>query len=482
MKAPLEKSKLLRPNRAVAIMIACGLFLLYLSNVRTIPAGDSIPTRFLPFSLLLRHTLYLDDWIQPYIDPPPPAGVYFVANVRGHWVSIYPILTPLLVTPVYVVPAWWLSRQLRFPTDESMRLIANGMEKLNAALLAAVSAGIFFLAIQKILPLRESSILTFIYGAASSTWSISSQILQSHAVTEITFALLLWALLDLPSGKRPAFWAGLALGLAVANKLPNAVVAAPLAVYFILHHRDKLAQFFAPQAVIGVVLTSYNLYFFGSIAGGYARAFRAMGYSSVADAFRGSIWMGAAGFLLSPSRSVFIYMPWTFFSLWGAVKLWRSEEFDWGRYLIAGAAGLFLMYCRVERWWGGWTFGPRYLTDLLPFLVFFLSLVWRDAMNRVWMRSALTICIALALMIQVIGVYYYPSGEWDSTPISVDDRPSRVWDWRDPQLIRTWNGGPAKSHIRQRWHQFWDERNGRAPGSVAGNVAPSVGESPRGPQ
>jgi hypothetical protein len=470
----MDSSEFRRSHRAVAFMLCCGLFLLYVSNLRTILTGDSIPARFLPFSLLLHHNLYLDDWIQPYIDPPPPSGVYFVTLFRGHWISIYPILTPLIVTPIYVTPAWWLSRQLTLPSPDSMRLIANGMEKINAALLAALSGGILFLALQKILTLRESIILALVYGAASSTWSISSQSLQTHAVSEIAFALLLWALLDLPFGRYAGFWAGLALALAVANKLPNAVVALPIAIYFVLHHRNKLVQFFLPQALIGAVLLVYNVYFFGTVAGGYVQAFHAMGYSGVGDAFRGSIWAGAAGFVMSPSRSLFIYMPWTIFSLWGAVKLWRSNTFDWERYLIVGAAALFLLYCRVERWWGGWTFGPRYLTDLLPFLVFFLALVWRDAISRVALRATLALCIALAIFVQIIGVFYYPAGEWDRTPVTVDDQPSRVWDWHDPQLLRTWKAGPAKSNLVERWRQLWDERRRHSPNSLSKNQFPSL--------
>jgi hypothetical protein len=474
MKPAMDNSEFRRPHRAVAFVLCCGLFLLYLSNLRTIPTGDSIPARFLPFSLLLHHNIYLDEWIQPYIDPPPPSGIYYVTHVRGHWISIYPILTPLIITPVYVAPAWWLSRQLTFPSSDSLRLIANGMEKISAALLAALSGGIFFLALRKILTVRESIILTLVYAAASSTWSISSQVLQTHAVSEVAFTLLLWALLDLPFGRYSAFWAGLALGLAVANKLPNSVVALPIAIYFVLHHRDKLVQFFVPPALIGAILFTYNVYYFGTVAGGYVQAFHAMGYTGVGDAFRGSVWAGAAGFLMSPSRSLFIYMPWTIFSLWGAVKLWRENTLDWGRYLIAGAAALFLVYCRVERWWGGWTFGPRYLTDLVPFLTFFLALVWRDAVSRVALRATLAVCIALAIFVQIIGVFYYPAGAWDSTPVTVDDQPSRVWDWRDPQLLRTWKAGPAKSNLVERWRQLWDERRRHSGKSVAKNRLPTL--------
>jgi len=58
--------------------------------------------------------------------------------------------------------------------------------------------------------------------------------------------------------------------------------------------------------------------------------------------------------------------------------------------------------------------------------------------------------------------------------VTVDDQPSRVWDWRDPQLLRTWKAGPAKSNLKKRWQELWDERKHRSLNSLAENHFPSI--------
>lgn len=449
----------------VALWLCAGLFVLYCSNLRTVYTGDTVATRFLPFSLLLDHNLNVDRWVGPYLFPPGSPNNYFVTRARGHWMSSYPILTPLVVTPLYILPSWWMARRPEPLPPRTAQTIAQGMEKVSAALLAALSAGILYLALRKVVTPRAALGIALIYGAASSTWSISSQALWTHPLAEVSFALLLWALADLPENPRAAFWAGLALALAVADKPPNAVVALPIVVYFFLHHRDRLVSFLAAPAVLGALVLAYNVHYFGGVFGAYSQAFHTMGYSSVSNGFRGSLLRGIAGFVASPSRSLLIYMPWTVFGIWGAVRIWRDNRFPWGRFLVVGVAGLFLVYAKLERWWGGWAFGPRYLTDMLPILAFFLAPIWPEIRARRSLQAALAVAVAAALWVQVAGAYYYPSGEWDSAPVSVDRDPSRLWDWSDTQLMRTWHAGPAPSHLVERWHalEHWLGAGRRVP-------------------
>ena len=73
-------------------------------------------------------------------------------------------------------------------------------------------------------------------------------------------------------------------------------------------------------------------------------------------------------------------------------------------------------------WWGGWCFGPRYFTDLLPFLAWFLVPVWASIRARPVLRVAFAATVAIALWVQVVGAFYYPAGNWDGSPVDVDAR------------------------------------------------------------
>lgn len=443
------------PPRPVSVFLLCVLLVcVYLSNLRFVGPGDTIATRMLPFSLLVGGHLYVEDWVQAYLEGQLPHGAYFLAESRGHLMSSYPILTPLVVSPLYVAPAWWIARQPAPVPAGTVMLLAETMEKLVAALLAALSAGVLYVALRKVASPVASLILTLVYALASNTWSISSQALWTHAVTQVSFAFLLWVLLRGPEARGYAFWAGLALAMAAANKPPNVLVVLPFLVFFARGGRRRFLLFCAPLVVLGSLLLVYNLYFFGNISGAYLQAFRTIGYGSIAQGFRGTPVDGILGLLASPSRGLFIYMPWTIVALWGATRLCRENLGGWGRHLFVGVAALFLLYALLERWWGGWSFGPRYLTDLLPFFAFFLVPVWPCIRTRAWLRAAFGLAVALALWVQVVGAYYYPNGEWDNLPRSVDEYPERVWDLSDTQVGRAWRAGPTQPNLYYRWRDF----------------------------
>ena len=449
----------IRPRRLWAVLLCAFLFFLYNSNLHKLATGDTIPARLLPFSLLLGGTLYLDKWVEPYLLHRHLAGPYFVTESRGHWMSSYPILTPLVITPLYVVPAWWLSQQPGAVRASTIFLIADTMEKLSASLIVALSAGVLYAALGKVVPPPGSWLITLVYGMASSTWSISSQALWTHGLTQLAFAFLLWALLRDPAFWGYGFWVGLALAVAAANRPPNALMAIALFIYFARHQRHQLRAFSAPLFVVGLAVLTYNVHFFGNLLGASPDALRTSG---ALDVFRqGSLVQGIPGLLVSPNRGLLVFMPWTIFALWGAVRLWRQRSFAWGPYVLGGAVALFLLYAQYDHWWGGWCFGPRYLTDLLPFLALFLIPIWPRVQAARPLLVAFMLAIVFSVWVQVVGTYYYPGGQWDLRPLNVETHPERIWDWSDTTLSRNWQQGPALPDLDIRWHLFLTRQAGR---------------------
>jgi len=447
------------------------LLVLYNLNFRTIHINDSLPARYLPFSLLLHRSLYLDPWVKRFVGQQiGPSGMYFVGEFRGHWISSYPILEPLLITPLYVFPAWWLSRQSPPPDPNGTLfvLVADTMEKLSASLIAALSGGVLFLALRRIAAPMVSFVVALVYGLAANTWAISSQALWRQGLTELAFAFLLWALFRLPESPRAPFWVGLALGVAAVNKHLEALLVFPFLVYFafffepgaeaqarpdgpdgqprpVSARRDwarrgkVLLLFLAPVAALGGLTLGYNLHFFTKTLGSG---------SLVPQPFWGSL----AGLLVSPSRGLLVYMPWAVFALWGAAQIWKENLWGWGRPLVLGLVAVVAGQAGLsEQWWGGWCFGPRYLTDLLPFLACFLIPVWpRIEAGRI-LRVVVAATVVFALWVQVVGAFYYKPGIWDADPISIDFRPQRLWDWRDNQLLRSWRAGLAPPDLLGGW-------------------------------
>jgi hypothetical protein len=440
------------------------LLVIYNSNFRTIHTADSWPARFLPFSLLLNHNLYLDQWMQPPLAHPGapnvgPNGAYFVAQSHGHWMSIYPIITPVVVTPLYVLPAWWLSRQSPplYPYSRLFILIADTMEKLSASLIAALSGAFLFLAFRKVASRNVSLVVALIYGLASNTWAISSQALWRHGLTELSFAFLLWALFRVPDSAGAPCWAGLALAVAAANKPLEAILIVALLLYFVGSRQWKNGLLFlTPLVSLGLLVLAYDLHFFAKLVGVY-------NIPSLGDVAHFPFWarlgIGLSGTMISPSRGVLVYMPWVAFAFWGAARLWKEKNPGWSRPLIVALAAILAVTVVATVWWAGWCFGPRYFTDLLPFFAWFLVPVWASIRARPVLRVAFAATVAIALWVQVVGAFYYPAGNWDVWPVSVDAEPQRCWDWSDNQLRRTWRAGPAQPLLLNQWERLLQPRS-----------------------
>ena len=64
------------------------------------------------------------------------------------------------------------------------------MERVSAALLTALSASLLFVVLRRLTTRRWALALTLVYALGTSTWSISSQALWPHALSELCLVIL----------------------------------------------------------------------------------------------------------------------------------------------------------------------------------------------------------------------------------------------------------------------------------------------------
>jgi hypothetical protein len=99
-----------------------------------------------------------------------------------------------------------------------------------------------------------------------------------------------------------------------------------------------------------------------------------------------------------------------------------------------------VFYSGFTLWWAGYSYGPRYLADVLPAL----AICAVPAVERLSAARAGRVLLAtLALwgvVVQVIGVYF-DDNTWNRYPASVEQHPERLWQWRDPQILRALQDG-----------------------------------------
>ena len=421
-------------------------FFVYNLNLRPIPSGDTAPAALLPLSLVSAHTVTLDRFAEWYRAERHMNAVWFTRAADGRFYSSFPIGLPLLITPLYAPLATLDIRQM--PIDHVV-LLARITEKVSASLIAALSVVAFFALAGRLVDLKAAWMLTVVYAFGSPTWSISSQALWQHGASELSLILALLFLIretENPAHILFAALAGWCAGAAVAIRLSNAFPCVVMAGYAGLSHwRPDLKSAFVCVAALPVAATLiYNVCIFGNAVGTYPAGWL----------LKGNLLEGIPGLLFSPSRGLLIFCPVFLFSATG-IYLWfragRKPHAPIYVVCLAIVAAHFLTLARYRLWWGGFSYGPRLLTDVIPCLVILMIPAMRlvDA-SRLW-KSAFAATLVFSILVQAIGAFCYPNGHWDSLPRSVDQYQGRLWDWRDNQIVRSALAGPVLAPYKLSW-------------------------------
>ena len=361
-----------------------------------------------------------------------PEPYFLIATPGGHLRSRYPIFVPLLVTPLYVPALWWLQHEQIADADVRSRLAAVVMERVSAAAIASASVALVFLALCRLTRPALAAGIAITYAIGTNTWSSGSQSLYQHGPAELALAGLSFCLLG-DDTRRMAVVAGLFAAFGVLAP-PTMAVFALVAVLFMWRKRPRNRVAFAALPVAGgVALIAYSLAFFGRGLGGYANIVRFFHWPDLTR---------LAGLLISPSRGLLIYTPAAVLSAPQMLR-WRGVAHPWLPYAAAGVIGYLLLYTCFGGWWGGYAYGPRFLTDILPAL----AILAAPTVERLWQRTdgrALMLVLATwGIVVQAIGVYCDDRSS-DALPVPVDRQKARLWEWGDPQILRAvqvgWHG------------------------------------------
>jgi hypothetical protein len=460
------------------IALAVFLFALlgYNANLRDISTGDSFPARFLPLALLCHGTLYLDPVAEAAkMEHRNQLEIYWlVAGRDGRVASRYPIVMPLLVTPLYVPTALYLSYR-GWGDLRRVEIAAELTEKAAASTVAAACSALMYLLLRRRLRPGRALLLTLAFAFGTETWSISSQALWQHGAAELFAIVALLAATGEPTRGALAT-AGAASGLLIAARPPDLVLAAGFAVYAALWARPRrMALWFAAGAAVPLaLLAAYDYAVFGILHGGYG--------VSAGSILLYPLWVGLAGELFSPGKGIFVYMPFLLFLLLLPIHLRRpfaapgpasatgtarttgtAHATGTARttgtasttgaaratrrlaLCMAAAAALQLLFYAKTDWRGGWCYGPRFATDMLPLLVWLLAPIVASLGRRGLACFAAATC--LAVFIQAIGVFCYPAGGSDArleVAASAADPRFKAWSWADAPPLVEIRGGLAR--------------------------------------
>jgi hypothetical protein len=419
------------------------VFVIYNANGREIASYDSQPTKLAAIELVRYHTLTLDRVIlrAPALAERPG----FALDRDGHYRSAYPALPALMAAG-----AAFVLRQLHV-VDLGAPLASGLVAKLTASLLTSLAVAFAFIAARRRLPERHAILVALGFGLGTNLWAATSQTLwQTETAVAAMAAAVLCLAVPLARLTPARLWgAALLLGLAGAAR-PQLAPAIAVVAVSIATRRRRALDFAAllPLAVAAGIVAIVNVRWFGHVLGAVPRLESLHPTVHALAGTFGNPLVGAAGLLVSPSRGILVFSPVVLVALAGLPQLirqgWQGDLRWWG---LAGLVQ-FAFYASYSVWWGGHTYGPRYVLDILPILVPLGAEGVAWASEHRWRRRLAAAALAWSIVLAGTGAFVYPHEEWNSSPTDVDRDHVRLWDFSDPQFVRCWTSGWNSSNFR----------------------------------
>jgi hypothetical protein len=413
----------------MALIWSGGVFAIYLANGREIYSGDTVPAKYLTGALVRGDGFYLDRYQRDVLKWWPYPGMpYYVRLFEGHYVSSYPV-GPVFVALPFAIPQIFVLDRTHPGWESSDSKWFDTIAKRSAAAITTLAALALLVVLRKLGLGRAAWLAATAAAVGSNLWVTASQTLWQHGPAALMLTLLpllLWP--ESPSRLR-FFLAGLTAALLVCCRPIALAFAMMTALWVTLRHPRGLVWFLPPAVAIAVALIGYNRAYLG-VAGGHYSQFDATMFATP--------WQeGLLGTLLSPSRGLFVFSPWTLVACaylpFAVFQLRRAPLLPW---LLATLLAHALLISTFTTWWAGHSFGPRYWTEVIPLLAISLGLAlqWAQAHCRPVFAVSLFL-IAISIAVQILGAAEYPSG-WDVDPQNIDNSKQRLWDWSDSELMR----------------------------------------------
>ena len=115
------------------------------------------------------------------------------------------------------------------------------------------------------------------------------------------------------------------------------------------------------------------------------------------EGFTTPLHEGLAGLLLSPGKGVVLYVPLTMLAAVAWQRFWRAQPANaalYGAVIVVTLVQTALWWA----WWGGWSWGPRFLVPTLPFVILgMIPMLQQSHRARLsaWALAALSVVMTL---------------------------------------------------------------------------------------
>lgn len=415
--------------------LLAALFLCYFANGREIGSYDSRPVALAARELLLRGTVTLN-----HVVGATPEYAYrwgFILTKDGRYRCIYsPVPSVLAAAATW---PFWRAGLIDITAPRAPALMA----KTTASLLIASAVVFGYATARRWLPRGRACLLAVGLGLGTGYWSSASQTLWQTETGAFGLSLGVLAFVTLAKARVPRSAAALGAGLALAVTARPQLAPAVLVLIAGTWWRGRRVDAAVATAIVAVGALAMgwtNWRWFGHPMGALPLLTDVNSSVHATGRTFGFALDRYAGLLVSPSRGLLVFSPIVLVAVSGLRRAFSDGTRSPLPWCAMALAAEVILYGTYAVWWGGHTYGPRYLLDVLPLLVPFAA-VAMAIRRRAATKAIGVLALAWSTALAATGAFCYPNDAWNNDPTNIDRDHARLWSWSDPQFVRCWRRG-----------------------------------------
>lgn len=391
--------------------------------------SDPRATLLVTESIIKRGTIKLDHYGAEALD----RYGYAVHKKNDHYYYYFPIGTSLASIPIVAV-ANGVGLDM-ISSEPAVQIFIASLTSIITLLFLYKFANLF-------LNVNTALLISSAFWFGTSFSSTAGTALWSHNFATLFSLMAIYFSVRAAKLNAPQLWYLIASLLFAAYLCrPTAALLSPFVLFFLFTYSRvaALKTSLLLASLLGAFIL-FSIYELGQVLPDYYLPKRLAG---------GHFYEALYGNLLSPARGILIYSPfiafaWLFFKY--SQKPWELKK----SWLLIGLAWpvLHLVFIsRFPHWWAGWSYGARFMTDVLPGLFLLTLYAWptnfKPKMAKVLSGILFASCVFAIIVNSGQGLFNKYTAQWNADP-NIDQYPEYLFDWSYPQFLANKDGHTSR--------------------------------------
>lgn len=407
------------------------LFILFIAFFSVIFAAnrhtssDPRATLLVSESIIKRGTIKLDHYGSEALD----RYGYVVHKKNNYHYYYFPIGTSLASIP-FVAAANAIGLDM-ISSEPAVQIFIASLTSVITLLFLFKLAGLF-------LNSKNALLASSVFWFGTSLSSTAGTALWSHNFATL-FALLAiyFSVKSAKYNESPPWYLIASFLFSAYLCRPTMAILSPFAILFLLTYSRvaaiKTGLFLA--SLLGAFIL-FSIHEFGQMLPDYYLSKRLAG---------GYFYEALYGNLLSPARGILIYSPFIVFA-WLCFKYsekhWELKK-SWLLLGLAWPVLHLLLISRFPHWWAGFSYGARFMTDVIPGLFLLTLYAWptnfKSRMTNIVFWLFFVSCVFAITVNTGQGLFNKYTAAWNANP-NIDQHPEYLFDWSYPQFLANKDG------------------------------------------